>query len=1751
MTASRTGAQQPLGSVLAQLITPSTTCCIPIVVQAASTSVVENLNVRNFLQLKVNTRPNVDVNIVLNVLDEERSPMNSAGLFPASFRVSSLAESYATYALSTSTTASSILVKVQTLNLVSALLPLPGGRYTYSVSISGSSASQYGVVYASADQEIQVVSAAEALPAPVLLSAVFADDGSYLAISFDSNTDRGGTATQFTCSVLLSFPCAVTSRCVWVSSKQVNAYVSRASSCARVGSTVSIISSATIKAQCQTSPCDTSQWLRASVATRLTVTAPLSATAPTVAVSAPNTIGECDNLVLDLSTSSGNGGRAWTSRNITVETSASVSVTGFQAFLNSEYQESPPTPVPATLLQKGAAYNFVVKLCNFLGKCSQGSKRVLVLQQTIPTVTLPGSALRTTQRSAALVLGSDAFAQACGRLPVRTGLSYAWAVSLDGAPLLGASSQSKDPSKLRLPAYALAVGKVYDVTLRVSTAGAAQSSSASVQVYVLPGSVVAVVAQGTSRTVQVQQNITIDGSASYDEDQQGVTGLSSGLHYSWSCVQVSPMYVQSCDGVFTGYGKGPVDSAYSGAVKATAAGSVVEITMYLLDNSLTRSAQTVVTVTVAQLLSPLVTVSSNAASAGIVNRNRELQLSGSVILPAGYNGTVTWSVDDSSNFDFIKAARSPLSAVVPMAAASPQKTLVYLVMAANTLPERATLVFSLRAELHAGVAQATSSIAVTVNAPPVAGVFTVSPRNGTEITQKFSFLASLWSDADLPLQYQFAYLTNSGSEATLQSKSEMAFGSAVLTAGLASRNFSVSCLLDAYDSLSAVSRATFLVTVHKRPALSAADLSALMVNTLAEGSANVDSLKQATTLGAYLLNNVDCSAAPDCASLKRAECFQTANMCGGCLSDAYIGDAGDSNTPCVSATRNYSMITGEGTCTSPQQCGAFQDCLGGRCVRVPKECPRNCSFPQGSCQHVDASSGVPVSDCFVGSTNCVAVCECEDAYLGSEDCSLSAAQLELRQGLRLQVVQSVKDLIAMEDADQLTVKGWIGSAVAAAQVPHELSEEGISALLSVASTVVASAGQVQMSVDETRSLLMVVNSAVDAYARGQRVRRRRMLTARSSNSTLLAAAEIISAYQQFVSDSVLPDQDPVQIVLPQFRVLVQKLSLLSSERTTVSTPQSALEVLNGDVPSSVMVPKGSVASGDALAVTLTTMRSELFNTELALTGQKQLFSNPLSVALANAPCDGDDCRFEITLQTASLMTGYAAQRSPVVLHNTTCVIGDKSRDDFTCPDGAALPVACNGTDSYVVLSRCPETSFAPACNAVSGGGVEATDCTLVARTATTVTCSCPLSSHGRQRRLQQGGSDATDDSVAPAEASVSYVAMLSEVQDNFVGTVISAKGLNASTIEKGWSALVTVGTLAAAILIAVYWSHQADADMDKIKPEGKKGVSVPSPQLAFVRKHLATVGHLFARVAGRNRVDTSEPSKQINHDVLVAEEALPAILGSNTLTNRVKDELKHHHKWFGIVFFFSRAFPRVLRVMSLATNVIIMLFIQSITYALTNPDDGTCESMKTEDACLGPSSPYATGESKCQWLAGSSHCVLVQPDSNVKVILFVAIFSALMCTPLALLVDWIILYVLSAPTKRVIAAPVTAIVTESGNVRSRHRSQPTECANATAIIPAAETRSADRKRSSLSRSIFGSVFGATAEGTELAQSVSLSAQSDLRKLVDALTAYRAQLNEQQRSEFDGEYRSCAFYVSYAGISNSSFLCFLYSNLGPG
>jgi hypothetical protein len=1759
LSVAPSGTKMSLDAALQTRRTVDTLCCVAVTVQAASAVITAGTSQSNFFTVAVDARPAEAVTLQLRLLTD--GVVQSTAVYPSSFALTALQQS-------TSTITSS---KTQTLTFAASLTALAAGSYSFEVLLEGASAYQYAVNYP-AGSTLRVLSTQSPLPAPQLTAATFANDGSYVSIMFDSNTDRAKLPVQFVCAALLSFPCAAAASCAWTSSRQIEAYIPAKDGCATLGSGLRMSAAVALKAPCVADVCDTFAWPNATSAVRVNITASAAAVAPTVTISAPNTIGECDALLLDLTSSSGNGGRAWSSVAISFETTATANVTDLQEFLAHKYRMSPPTAIPAALLSKGYTYNFVARLCNFLGKCGQSSKRVLVQATTIPTVTLPGASIRTTKRSTGLTIGSVASHSVCNGVPTQAGLLYKWILSANGVQDSTFLTASKDPSTLKVAPYYLQVGTVYDVTLQVTIAATLQSATASVVVLVDAGALVAVVAAGSSRSVRVSQPLTIDASTSYDEDQPSFAGRNAGLTYAWSCAQTAPLYVANCDSVFADISTSSLGGVvYLATARADAASAVAQVTLTLYDASQSRTASTVVTVAVTPSLSPVVSVTSNVAALGIVNSNRELQLTGTVSLPAGYNGTATWSTTYDGSFALSTAAKSPL--LVRFAASSAvQSNNIYLVLAANTLPARAALAFTLTALTSLGT-QSTAQIIVTVNAPPLPGTFAVSPRNGTEIVDRFNFLAAQWYDADLPLLYQFSYVGSSGAEISVRSKAEVAFGAASLPAGTASANYSVQCVVTVYDALFASATGRDSVTVFKRAMQDSSARTALITSTLNSGGNSVDSLKQATSLGIYLLNEVDCSQVPNCAALNRKECYRTASTCGECLSTSYVGDVGDSNTLCVSRSaaernrrRRLDAVSTLVSCTAAIDCGAFEQCNNYVCAPIPAPCKANCSYPQGECAYMAVETGDSVTHCYVGDTTCVAVCHCTDAYVGSETCALNTTQLASKRALREQVLESVSQLIGLEDADQDTVAGWVNSVTLAAQAPDELSAGGAGTVLDMVETVLANSARAGAANDVTAKLLSAVDATLQASALTTRTLRRRLQNANAVtqataaklvNTTLARIEQLLAQYRSIVSENLLPGQNAVETVNSQFRSYVRKLpTSVSSGTVTVDLPRTPLEELNDQVRAGVSLP--ATATGTATTVAVTSRRAELFNAQLALSGYGQIYSSPLTVeANTNAVlCSGDNCKMEFTLPVANTMGDALLVHSGSEEFNTTCEVRDTSTHTHACPDNTVMSIKCNGTWA-LVTSRCPVTSYAPACNGVTAVGVEASRCTVKAFYADRIVCSCPIATvQSATRRLAELN-------TANATAfSSSYAAMLTEVKDSFISTVRTADDLNLSTIEKGWSALVTVGCLAAAVVCGLWWSQQADAAMEKVQPLGAKKLQEKKNMLSNTMDKVKGASASAGATAKPRQRAKNLPLKRasnpsVNRDVLIAEQALPVILSSNTLSHRVVTEIKHHHKWFGILFYYSAAFPRVLRVTSLATNVIIMLFIQAITYSLTNPDDGSCELLKTEVDCLAPRSPFATNTPKCFWDATAQQCGFVEPDGDVKVILFVAIFSALLCTPMALAVDWIIMNILSAPV-RPVAATTVDNVTAGAEVRDVNNSvAPASRAgtgttprrrvavsgdplqSATSVVPtgvspmpASSTSSADMvavSRRSTVRAVFGSFVGVIGGriSSVVTDEAQLKAQTDMRKLVEELSAHRTNnLTADERVEFDGKRALC-------------------------
>ena len=101
---------------------------------------------------------------------------------------------------------------------------------------------------------------------------------------------------------------------------------------------------------------------------------------PYVGIASPDTLGPCDSLMLDLSSSTGNGGREWESVSIVVSSTGTTQNTSIvQNFVNLDtYSINPPSVIPPSVLQKGVSYNFEITLCSFLSACGQANKRLTV-----------------------------------------------------------------------------------------------------------------------------------------------------------------------------------------------------------------------------------------------------------------------------------------------------------------------------------------------------------------------------------------------------------------------------------------------------------------------------------------------------------------------------------------------------------------------------------------------------------------------------------------------------------------------------------------------------------------------------------------------------------------------------------------------------------------------------------------------------------------------------------------------------------------------------------------------------------------------------------------------------------------------------------------------------------------------------------------------------------------------------------------------------------------------------------------------------------------------------------------------------------------------------------------------------------------------------------------------------------------------------------------------------------------------------
>ena len=463
-------------------------------------------------------------------------------------------------------------------------------------------------------------------------------------------------------------------------------------------------------------------------------------------------LGACNNLTIDISTSTGSGGRPWQAISWTVTRSTGGDVSSLRQYL---VQYFVPTigqlTIPRALFVVGT-YSVTVTLTNFLaGSTAQSSTVTVSGDHNQPAVSILGSGYQTIVPSASLKLVGMATLSSCAA--ASSTLSYTWSIyNATGGliPVSSVRSLSSDPTRYTLAPYTLAVSSTYTIALKVQSLAGSNVlavATTTTSVFVASGAITAVVKGSSgSATRQVSATSTLVLDASTSTDDNAPLGLAK-LSYHWSCAIASAQnYSQPC--VFPSQTTANQALSYfnfSSSLLKVAPNSLTTNTLYnfivLVTSANGRSSSKSVLVSAVQAGMPVVVIPTK-----LTQFNADSQVSLTGLFTANYSVSGTWVVSFASNPVALgTAALTPTTKFFNALQAVNPSTTYPLAVAANTFVPGRTYTFRLYVSSAASSTSPTplstasyAEITLTVNAPPTSGHITATPQSGSALTTLFA-----------------------------------------------------------------------------------------------------------------------------------------------------------------------------------------------------------------------------------------------------------------------------------------------------------------------------------------------------------------------------------------------------------------------------------------------------------------------------------------------------------------------------------------------------------------------------------------------------------------------------------------------------------------------------------------------------------------------------------------------------------------------------------------------------------------------------------------------------------------------------------------------------------------------------------------------------------------------------------------------------------------------------------------------------
>jgi hypothetical protein len=1199
----------------------STLCCKTVSVYLSKSVAVEGVSLLSAVSLTLDYAPSSSLSVALSSISSQNV---SNSLLPAAVVYSSLSK------------------------LTATSLSIAGFSSTglghLKVSLDGASVSEYSVVY-TGFKTIDVAAAVQPPSVPILLSVAFVSSGNALLVTFDSPTNYGGQTTSFSCSKLFTFRGSAGTKCLWTSTTLVTVSLDSTST-VLVGDTFNM-TAGLLTASCPATL--TCAFAPKSSTKILGTTNPVQ---PKITLKIPSSISTCSSFTIDLSTSSGSGGRQWKSVSVSAASLSRLNsnVTKINSLLKS-VSISPPTTIPKGVLAAGS-YSFTAVLCNFLDQCDFSIATVAIVDAQSPTLVLFGDQYKTTTRPVDFQLTSDAYVQSClSSTLIRNTILRSWSVYKNNVLDSTVVSTKGTASTFALNAFTFQTNTLYEIRLSVSlTSSTVSPQVASAFVTVIPSSVVAVI-DGTSTTsVRLLTSKAFSAAGSYDEDIYNTFGSNAGLTFSWACYQSEPLSA-SCGLDFATLSGVSVTAVANERASLTT--SVVTLTATSTDLRYRTATVTVVTIAAG---SPLVTLSYTGASK--VLSTNSLTLTGTV--SHFVTSSAVWTVSDSS-LDLTKA--SIVSPTTTLAGSSTNG--VTLSLSPDVLTAGSTLTFTLTCT-SIDLTTSSSSVVIEVNTPPQPGSFAALPTSGYAMSDLFVLSASNWISSELPLLFEFGFIfLSGGSYVRLRTRSEAQFHQSILPLGPTPNIYLVAII---HDSLGSSANMSSSIAI-KEFVLSPTDLDSYLSSQISLAGGYADVLVESLATGASSLNYANCSLAPNCQLLNRGNCSSVQNTCGSCLAD-YYGDYGDANSVCI-----------------PVASANRQRLLAAQSVST-KMCVNNCSS-HGDCTFVNINTYRILSTCLVGDGSCAAVCSCASGFNGAS-CSTSDSDLIIKQNSRDLLVNALSSLVESQVLDAIEVSYFIESLATLTQNMEEISNLSSPVVFNFGAQFLELAAGLNIPVSDLASILTVLDSFAGSLAVVVRSGSRRL------SSSTDSIASMLTQFAQLALQQMVTGQANAQFIYSKFTI--NAAASESSQQAALSAVLTPSEVANGVVPSAVSF---STTGGlDSLKLALVTFRSSIFGSE-----SSNFNSNPVLLVLDEAiSCNStEECHLVSRLSNNDA-TSYPTDATELAApyHTVHCKHKTVATTNFSCPSGLDASASCNGTWTGSLTVRCPYFITVPVCQSFIG-----------------------------------------------------------------------------------------------------------------------------------------------------------------------------------------------------------------------------------------------------------------------------------------------------------------------------------------------------------------------------------------------------------------------------------------------------------------